>query len=176
MEKNPAFNTESAALVSWDKPELLFTFLGLIPLIMLGAYHYHKHRPFLHLFASSVPRKEQHLFLKDLRFRYLFSSLFFAVFLSCVVIALAGPRWGRRIVMEYRRGVDVMLAFDVSRSMDVRDSAPTGEKSRLKHATDIALAMIAASQGIRFGAAIGKGQSLLAVPLTYDVETIRGFL
>ncbi|MDR2519005.1 MAG: VWA domain-containing protein [Spirochaetaceae bacterium] len=78
--------------------------------------------------------------------------------------------------MEYRRGVDVMFAFDVSRSMDVQDSTPAGEKSRLKHAADIARAMIAASQGIRFGAAIGKGQSLLAVPLTYDVETIRVFL
>jgi Ca-activated chloride channel family protein len=32
------------------------------------------------------------------------------------------------------------------------------------------------SDGIRFGAVIGKGQGVLAVPLTYDIETITSFL
>lgn len=176
MGKNLLLGAEAPLFLSWDKPEVLLLLLGLIPLIILEAYHYRTKRPFLRRIRDAAPQKDRAFFLKDLGFRYRCSFCCFALGLSCAVAALAGPRWGRRFVMEYRRGVDVMLAFDVSRSMAVRDGAPHNGKTRLEQATENALLLVAASPGIRFGAAVGAGRGSLAVPLTRDGETIRGFL
>jgi Ca-activated chloride channel family protein len=159
--------------MSFDKPQVLMGFLAFIPLIILGVYHYRKHRPFMIFLFSSIPSERDSL-LRELRVRYFFSSVLFWIFLACVITALAGPRWGRRMVMDYHRGVDVVLALDLSRSMEVRDIM--NGASRLDRGIRIALDMAEASGGIRFGAAIGKGKGVLAVPLTYDIETVVSFL
>lgn len=170
--------------VSIDKPQVLIGLIGLIPLIILAVYYYHRHRSFLGCFISSALLERESL-IRELKLRYVFSRVFFGIFLVCIIIALAGPRWGRRIVMEYHRGLDVVLALDLSRSMDVRDitgieeydEAPAGTKdSRLDRAICIALDTVEASAGIRFGVAIGKARGVLAVPLTYDSESALGFL
>jgi Ca-activated chloride channel family protein len=112
-----------------------------------------------------------------------------------VIIALAHPRGGARLVSETRRGVDVVFAIDLSRSMDVRDIVPGGP-SRLGRAAslivelvnnpwfssrsfgdgDTAAGAVSGAPGVRFGAAIGKGRGVLALPLTEDTEAILGFL
>ncbi|MDR0568488.1 MAG: VWA domain-containing protein [Spirochaetaceae bacterium] len=160
-------------MLTFDKPRMLLGFAGFIPYLLLTLIHYRSYRRFLGFFSEKdTPPRE-------LKTRYLFSSVFFGVFLVCAVIALAGPRWGRRLVTEYRRGADVVFAMDLSRSMDVRDVPDSGEsetRSRLERAVEVAREITATSQGIRFSAAIGKGQGLLAVPLTYDAETVMRFL
>ncbi|MDR2258743.1 MAG: hypothetical protein LBE14_06305 [Treponema sp.] len=112
--------------------------------------------------------------------RYVCSGVFFGLFLACLVIALAGPQWGSRIVTEYRRGLDVVFALDLSRSMEIRDVPGTGKNpaagTRLERGLLIARDAAAASPGVRFAAALGKGKGLLAVPLTGDTGTILGFL
>jgi Ca-activated chloride channel family protein len=178
-------------MVTFDKPQVLFGFVIFIPLIILAIYHYHKYRPIVGLLASSVPIEKHSQTVsgqnmkKELQGRYMFSCLFFGIFLACIIVALAGPRWGRRIVMEYRRGVDVVLAIDLSRSMDVQDIPGIlmeGERfvvngiSRLDRAIGIAEAVAKTALGIRFGTAIGKGKGILAVPLTYDNEAVLSFL
>ncbi|GHU27637.1 hypothetical protein FACS1894164_19830 [Spirochaetia bacterium] len=110
--------------------------------------------------------------MQNLRHRSIASDLFFGITLACIVIAFAGPRAGTELVGEYRRGVDVMYAFDLSRSMEVPDVG----NSRLERALDIAQEMIAANGGIRMGAAIGKGRGVIAVPLTFDTEALLNFL
>jgi Ca-activated chloride channel family protein len=110
-------------------------------------------------------------------FRFFLSGLFFWIFAACSIIALAGPRWGIRYTEDYFRGLDAVLAVDVSRSMEVRDADGGAERiSRLESGAAAALAAVEASGGIRFGAALGRGGGILAVPLTWDVEVIRAFL
>jgi Ca-activated chloride channel family protein len=108
--------------------------------------------------------------------RYVYSGVFFGLFLACLLIALAGPQWGSRIVTEYRRGLDVVFALDLSRSMESRDvPAGAGTVSRLEQGLHIAHASVAGAGGVRFAAALGKGRGLLAVPLTGDTGTILRF-
>lgn len=159
--------------MSFDKPQVLLGFLGFIPFIIATVYHYHKHRPVLSFFLSVRPL-EKNIPLQELKVRYLFSGIFFSIFLASLLIALAGPRWGRRAVIEYHRGVDAVLAMDLSRSMEAQDTP--GGTSRLDRSIQIALALAKASGGIRWGAAMGKGRGVLAVPLTDDLETLTGFL
>ncbi|GHV81505.1 hypothetical protein AGMMS49991_00630 [Spirochaetia bacterium] len=82
------------------------------------------------------------------------SAGFFLIFFGCCVIALAGPRWGFHLVPEFRRGVDVVLAIDLSLSMEVRDGGTAsdggvgasvgGRPSRLERASAIAGEVVSA--------------------------------
>jgi Ca-activated chloride channel family protein len=116
-----------------------------------------------------------------LRLRYCCSVFFFLVFIASLIIALAEPHWGYRQVPEFRRGEDVVLAFDLSRSMDVPDAfSPEGPVSRLDRAAALARELVDVMAGrtgeLRFAVAVGKGMGILTLPLTDDAEAILGFL
>ncbi|MDR0450500.1 MAG: VWA domain-containing protein [Treponema sp.] len=109
---------------------------------------------------------------KALRGRYRLSSALFLLSLGCLVIAVSGPRWGLRLVPEYRRGLDVILALDVSRSMEAGDPG----LSRLERAAEISRETVENMGGVRFGAALSRGRGVLALPLTGDSEAVLSFL
>jgi len=170
--------------MSFDNPRvlgLLLLFIAYIPFVIV---RWRKSRESAALFAAAAPSDERELLLKELRQRMILSEVFFLLFVGFLVIALAGPRWGVRIVPDYRRGVDVVLAFDLSRSMNVRDCPPVSRDrsaaqsniSRLERGIDIARELVTALGDVRIGAAIGKGKGILAVPLTHDSETVMIFL
>jgi Ca-activated chloride channel family protein len=96
--------------VSFENPRLLAALFLLLPLALGMIFHYLRRRRVLELFPDPV----------ELRRRYGISSLFFLVFVACLIIALAGPHWGTRLVPEFRRGADVVLAIDLSRSMEAQ--------------------------------------------------------
>jgi Ca-activated chloride channel family protein len=116
----------------------------------------------------------------DLKKKLLISRILFSLFIVFAVIALTGPKWGMGYApMEYRKGLDIIFAIDVSRSMDIRDaqtSSRTGFQSRLERGVTIARESLNAVSGARFAAAIGRGRGYLAVPLTYDSEAAMLFL
>ena len=152
---------------SFDNPWVLWGFGIFVPMFLFD------------LFSFGF-RREGKLPL-DLRRRLFASALFFKVFIACFIIALAGPRWG--IVQgtgEYRRGLDVVFAIDVSRSMEIEDvpafSGGTGEISRLERGLALVRQSAAAVPGARFAAAVSRGRGLVAVPLTWDNEAFFNFL
>jgi Ca-activated chloride channel family protein len=168
--------------MSFDTPQFFIGFVLYLPLIILEIVHHYRRRLFLKDFISATcfsgdPLYRQGL-LRNFRHRALGVFLLRGIFLACLIIALAGPRWGKRMVMEYRRGVDVVFALDLSRSMEVRDipAVPPEGPSRLDRALSIARETAGAIGEIRLGAAIGKGRGVLAVPLTYDTGALVSFL
>jgi len=157
---------------------LLFLLIAFIPLTYI---RYRRGKEKAALFAAAAPSNERGALLRELRLRMIMSDFFFMLFLSFLVIALAGPKWGFRTVNDFRRGVDVILAFDLSRSMDVEDCQPkrdsgSGSISRLERGREIAWDLVLSQGDIRMGAVIGKGKGILAVPLTYDSETVLSFI
>jgi len=180
--------------MSFDSPRILFFLLFYLILVPVVIARYRKRREDAALFTAAIPTKEREPLLRELKLRMIISDFFFLFFAGFLIVALAGPRWGQRIVADYRRGVDVILAFDLSRSMDVRDCPPYtdssvlgavmsagadprgAEISRLERGALIAADLSAALGDVRLGAVIGKGRGILAVPLTYDSETIFNFI
>ncbi|GHV75360.1 BatB protein [Spirochaetia bacterium] len=161
--------------MSFDNPRALLALIVLIPAVFLAFLHYRKGRAVLGFLSDTGGG-----LASKLRFRYLVSTVAFHLFLACVIIALAQPRGGSRLVSETRRGVDVVFAIDLSRSMDVRDIV-SGGPSRLGRAASLIIELVnnpwfTRSPGIRFGAAIGKGRGVSALPLTEDTEAILAFL
>ncbi len=86
-----------------------------------------------------------------------------------LVVALAGPRWGEREVQVLRRGVDVMVLLDVSRSMLADDCRP----NRLEKAKQLIKDLLDASPGDRIGLICFAGKTTLACPLTPNYGWFR---
>jgi len=153
--------------MTFDYPFVLIAFIIYVPLVIFD------------IFASSKNKKYK---LPEKLERKINSSVFlFRIFIACVIIAIACPRWGTGFaVSEYRRGLDAVFAIDVSRSMDIRDAFNSGSKSqelsRLERGLSIAKESMASVAGIRYAAAIGRSRGLLALPLTWESESILSFL
>ncbi len=83
-------------------------------------------------------------------------------------VALAGPRWGSRVVTAETKGLNIVLAVDISRSMLATDVAP----SRLERAKEQARRLVYQLQGDRIGLIAYAGQSFILSPLTVDASAL----
>ncbi|MDR2659101.1 MAG: VWA domain-containing protein [Spirochaetaceae bacterium] len=197
--------------MTFERPAMLLMLYALIPIIILMIVNY-KLR-FIRVYSLIAPlstvfyddmnvssKKKSRVFTIKSRLciRYIASSLFFIIFFICMCFAFSGPRFGVYFVREFHQGADVVFAFDLSRSMNVRDAAPlpslalatdgqTGaaalrgglSSSRIERSIYIAKAALenivstdGLSKDVRFGVAFGKGEAILAVPLTSDIESM----
>jgi Ca-activated chloride channel family protein len=89
-----------------------------------------------------------------------------------LVLALTGPQFGARTETQQRRGVDVMLALDVSRSMLAGDVKP----SRLERAKHQIGELLDQLDGDRVGLVVFAGHAFVQCPLTVDYGALQMFL
>ncbi|MDR3019398.1 MAG: VWA domain-containing protein [Treponema sp.] len=164
----------------FDYPAVLTAFLIFIPIVLFDLFYRHK--------------KTREKLPGQLQKKIMLSDFCFRLFIAFAIIALAGPRWGTDYtVSEYRRGIDIVFAIDVSRSMDLDDGGASRSgasrsgalrsvsQTRLERGITIAAqtastVTVHAATGARFAAAIGRGRGYLALPLTYDSEAAFSFL
>lgn len=91
---------------------------------------------------------------------------------ALLVLALAQPQWGEITEPLPRRGLDVVFALDVSRSMRARDVLP----DRLERAkAEIGMLLDRIGEN-RVGLVAFAGTAFPLCPLTTDVEAARAFL
>jgi Ca-activated chloride channel homolog len=93
--------------------------------------------------------------------------------LALAIASLAKPRWGYSIEEEHRRGIDIFIAVDTSRSMLSNDVRP----SRLERVKLSTQDLINQLEGDRVGLIAFAGRAFVQAPLTIDygavVEAIR---
>jgi Ca-activated chloride channel family protein len=87
-------------------------------------------------------------------------------------LALAGPRWGQSFQEVRRRGVDVIVAVDVSACMLAEDVPP----NRLTQAKRELGLLINGLEGDRAGLVAFAGKAFLQCPLTLDYGAVRTLL
>lgn len=92
--------------------------------------------------------------------------------LAACLLAAARPQLGSRTVQMKRSGIDVVIALDVSASMDATDAVP----SRLARARREAADLLEKLRGDRVGLVIFEGNAFLLCPLTLDYGAARLFL
>ena len=92
--------------------------------------------------------------------------------LACLVVALAGPRFGRTLRETATESLDLLVALDVSESMLAQDVAP----SRLQRARLAIERIVEARPGARVGLVVFAGEAYLQCPLTTDRGAFRLFL
>ena len=88
--------------------------------------------------------------------------------LALAVISLAQPRWGYTFEDVKRKGLDLLIAVDTSRSMLSNDVQP----NRLERVKLAARDLINELQGDRVGLIAFAGRAFLQAPLTIDYEAV----
>jgi Ca-activated chloride channel family protein len=93
--------------------------------------------------------------------------------LALAIIALAQPRWGYEFAEAKRKGVDLLIAVDTSRSMLSNDVQP----NRLERVKLAAQDLVNQLEGDRVGLIAFAGRAFVQAPLTIDygaaIEAIR---
>ena len=92
--------------------------------------------------------------------------------IALIIIALARPQWGSDVQIVEHRGVQVMVALDISRSMLAQDLKPT----RLDRAKLEISDMMSRLTGDEVGIVLFSGASFIQFPLTFDYATARTYL
>mgnify|MGYP001049211048 CR=1 FL=1 len=148
--------------MKWGQPELLYWLLLAIPLAWaLFAFLRRRRRALAQLVdpamlgvlapAWNPARAEARLVLRVLA-------------LALLVLALARPQWGFHWEEVRRKGLDLMIVLDTSRSMMASDIKP----SRLQQAKWGIRDLLRNLRGDRVGLIPFAGSSLLQCPLTID--------
>ena len=92
--------------------------------------------------------------------------------LSCFIcLALSGPQYGYKWQTIEQKGVDLIVAVDLSRSMLATDIQPT----RLDRAKREIYDLLAMLKGDRMGLVAFAGTAFLQCPLTLDYEAFQHF-
>ena len=94
------------------------------------------------------------------------------VALGLGIFALAQPRWGHEWREQEMRGLEIVLALDVSRSMDAEDVDP----SRIERARREAQDLIEAMPTSRIGLVLFAGGAYPRMPQTLDHLALRDIL
>jgi Ca-activated chloride channel family protein len=150
--------------MTFDHPWVLLGLAVFIPIIAVDLF-------------SARQKRIRHILKKTLRTRLFASRLFFRLFLACLIVALAGPRWGIGQTQDnYHRAVDAVIALDVSRSMELGDGSPAGGVSRMERGLSIVRQAVADLPGMRFGVSISRNRGILAIPLTWENGITLDFL
>ncbi|MDR9446941.1 MAG: LPS export ABC transporter periplasmic protein LptC [Balneolaceae bacterium] len=92
--------------------------------------------------------------------------------ITLLTVGLAGPKLGTEVREIEQKGVDMMIALDLSRSMNAEDIRPT----RLDKAKFEILKLIEQLEGNRIGLIVFTGEAFLQSPLTLDHSALRMFL
>jgi len=96
----------------------------------------------------------------------------FLAFVFFAVLALTRPRFGVKMEMVERKGVDIIVALDISKSMLAEDVAPD-RLDRAKFETEKFIDLL---KGDRVGIIVFAGESFVQCPLTLDYGAAKMFL
>ena len=95
-----------------------------------------------------------------------------AAVLLLLIAAAARPYRSSRIIPHQTFGRDILVLFDVSKSMWATDVAP----SRLEHAKYLLRELVEKTGNDRFGIVAFAGRAFLACPLTSDKTTLEQYI
>ncbi len=90
----------------------------------------------------------------------------------CLVVAAANPQMGTTVKKAERKGVDLMVALDISNSMNCEDIQP----SRLMRSKQALIRLLDKLGSDRIGLVVFAGDAFLQLPLTSDYGAAKLFI
>ncbi len=92
--------------------------------------------------------------------------------LSLIIVALSGPQTGSKLEKIQRKGIDIIIALDVSNSMLAMDIKP----NRLEKAKQSISRLIDRLEGDRIGIIVFAGKAYTQLPITTDYAAAKMFI
>lgn len=99
-------------------------------------------------------------------------ELLLAVVTVLILMALARPQRSNEKVEQWTEGIDIMLAIDISQSMQIEDFLP----NRLEAAKNVARDFIKGRRQDRIGIVVFSGDAFSLAPLTTDYALLNSYL
>lgn len=154
----------------WANPDLTWLFLtGPIMLLIFGLSIASKNRR-MKAFAN---QKLLFQLLPDISsVNITFKYLLLRLAMAFLILALIDPQLGSKMSEAKVKGIDVVLAIDVSNSMMAEDLSP----NRLSRATRAIEKMLDRLKGDRVGIIVFAGQAFVQLPITNDYSAGKLFL
>ena len=142
---------------------ILWNLLWIVPLILVLALAGNARRnTILRKMFGTNERVAQ--FSNASRGKRVFRLLLLSGAILLTVVAAARPSWGKQVMQDTSTGRDLLVLFDVSKSMLSDDVKP----SRMDHAKWLVRELVKKNPGDRFGLIAFAGESFLICPLTVD--------
>ena len=152
---------------TWDNPVFLFC-IFLVPLLFtarwLFRYFFNQKLP-VALVKSDLRASAQTLFR-------LVPEIILSLVITLILVALARPQKTNDKVEQWTEGIEIMLAIDISQSMQIEDFTP----NRLEAAKDVARGFIEGRVQDRIGIVVFSGDAFSLAPLTTDYELLNSYL
>lgn len=145
--------------------------LGLIPILILIYIYFEFRRKKLlkkigdiGLIHNLTPNYSK--FLERFKFIILLLVIIF------LIIAMARPQYGKKLREIKRKGLEIIIALDISNSMRAEDIKP----SRIERAKQAILKFIDNLNGDKIGIIVFAGDAYMQVPITIDYNAVKIFV
>jgi len=147
--------------MSFKNPEYLFFLLVLVPMIYWYIKELRKADASVQI--SSISRLKENPKTAKQKFRHLpFILRILAV--TLLIFALARPQSSSNWRTENKEGIDIMMALDISGTMQAEDLRP----SRIEAAKEVAIDFIRSRPNDNIGLVVFAAESFTQCPLTTD--------
>lgn len=151
-------------------PEYLYVLLVVPALMLFFFYSRLKRKKALALFGN----KDMLSFLMPnvSRSRPVLKFFILMLALSSLILALARPQFGSKLRTEKRKGIELMIALDVSNSMMAEDIQP----NRLERAKRAISQLVDKLSNDQIGLIVFAGDAYTQLPITADYVSAKLFL
>lgn len=152
---------------SWEQPLFLWVILA-VPLIFIirWAVRYYFNQKLPVAVSSRDLRSSAGNLVR------LIPEILLMVVCILLFTALARPQKTNERVEQYTEGIDIMIAMDISQSMQIEDFQP----NRLEAAKQVALDFIDGRLQDRIGLVVFSGDAYSLAPLTTDYDLLRTYV
>lgn len=151
-------------------PEALYLLI-LVPLVVLLMYIFGRSRSKA-LDAFGERALVSHLMPDFSRRRVRLKAWIFVIALALQIVVVAGPQFGSKLQTVKRHGIEVMVALDVSNSMNAQDVSP----SRLEVAKMAVARLVDKLSDDRVGLVVFAGNAYVQMPITSDFSSVKMFM
>lgn len=154
----------------FGNPEYLYLLLIIPVLAFLNLLFTLQKRKALKRFGN--PELVSHLMPDVSIFRPVAKFYLLLLALMSIIFMLAAPQFGTRLQTVQRSGIEVIVALDVSNSMNARDIEP----SRLERAKQAIIRLTDRLVNDRIGLIVFAGQAYTQLPITSDYASAKMFI
>ncbi|MGE5393223.1 MAG: vWA domain-containing protein [Candidatus Saccharibacteria bacterium] len=151
--------------MSYKNPEFFYLLLLLLPIIAWYIWKQKRLGASIQFSStlgfSRIPKTWKYYFRHSVFVLQMLS-------LSALIVALARPQSSNSWSSETTKGIDIVIALDISSSMLAMDFRP----NRIEAAKDVAIKFISGRPNDRIGLVVFSGESFTQCPLTTDRATV----
>ncbi len=157
----------------WESPLALFLLVLLPVLAILLAVSIRQRQKRFSIYTKDNHIKFYNYFFAGFSpFKWKLKNWLLLIVFFLIIIAAARPQWNKELQIVKKEGIDIVIAVDVSKSMDATDISP----SRIERAKDQISLFIDQLKGDRIAIVTFAGRSFVQCPLTDDYGAAKLFL